>query len=187
MELFDSRVRKYYHARLMSGPAAVHRIEDPFAFARAGGLQSGQVVMADMPRLQDRLAGNAGKVDYVVRGGLDQLQRPQLLLEIAGTAALRCDRCLAPLDFALRLRSRVLLMTPGTIPPDDDDPETPEWIETEAGPGLDLQELVEDEIVLGMPLSVRHDRGNCVSDDEAGKENGRESPFSKLATLLKQR
>ncbi len=166
----------------MSGPAAVHRIEDPFAFARAAGLHSGQAALAGMPRLQDRLAGNDSTVDYVVRGKLDQRQRPLLELEITGNPSLRCGRCLAPLDFALQLKSSVLLVEPGAVMQEDDDPDSPEWIE--AGPELDVLELIEDEILLSLPLSVRHEQGKCSDGGEMSRTSGRDNPFSKLATLL---
>ncbi|MBX9904831.1 MAG: YceD family protein [Burkholderiales bacterium] len=166
----------------MSGPAAVHRIEDPFAFARAAGLHSGQVALAAMPRLQDRLAGDTGTVAFVVRGKVDQRQRPLLELEITGNPSLRCGRCLGPLDFALQLQSRVLLVEHGAVMQEDDDPESPEWIE--AGPDLDVLELVEDEILLSLPLSVRHDEGKCSDGDGPGWTGERDNPFAKLATLL---
>lgn len=179
---FDSRSRKYYHAPLMSGPAAVHRIEDPIAFARAAGQYSGQAALAAMPRLQDRFASDAGTVAYVVRGKVDQRQRPLLELDITGNPSLRCGRCLAALDFPLQLQSRVLLVEPGAVMQEDDDPESPEWIE--AGPELDLLGLVEDEILLSLPLSVRHGEGKCSDGGEPGQTSGRDKPFAKLATLL---
>jgi uncharacterized protein len=95
---------------------------------------------------------------------------------------LRCGRCLAPLDFALQLQSSVLLVPPGTVVQEDDDPESPEWIE--AGPELDVLELVEDEILLSLPLSVRHEEGKCSDGDEQGQASRRDNPFAKLATLL---
>lgn len=179
---FDRESRKYYHAPLMSGPAAVHRIEDPFAFARAAGLHSGQVALAAMPRLQDRLASDAGTVTYAVRGKVDQRQRPLLELEITGNPGLRCSRCLAALDFPLQLQSSVLLMQPGAVVQEDDDPESPEWIE--AGPELNVLELIEDEILLSLPLAVRHDEGKCSEGDEIGRSSGRDNPFARLAALL---
>lgn len=183
MNVFDSRCRKYYHAPLMSGPDAVHRLEDPLAFARAGGSRSGRLAMAALPRLQDRLAGTDGMVSYTLRGSLDQRQRPLLELEIAGVPQMRCDRCLARLDFPLKLASRVLLAEPGAgLPEDADDPETPEWIE--AGQELDLQELVEDEILLGLPYSVRHGDGKCGDWACERGSGGKISPFSALASLL---
>jgi uncharacterized protein len=166
----------------MSGSAAVHRLEDPFAFARVGGLHNGQIAVAALARLQDRLAGNEGTVSYEVRGGLDSRDRPLLTLSIAGALRMQCGRCLARLDFPLQLESRVLLTQAGAAPQHDDDPEAPEWVE--AGQELDLLELVEDEILLGLPYSVRHESGPC--GDQAGNEGGRKrnSPFSGLAGLL---
>ena len=165
----------------MSGPAAAHRIEDPYAFARASSRQDGEIAIASMRRLTDRLIGSAGNVRYVVQGAHDQQQRPMLELQVSGTLQLQCDRCLKALEYPLELKSRVLLAQPGTAVQDDGDPETPEWIE--AGRDLDLKELVEDEILLGLPLSVRHDRKDCgnLGTERDGKSN---SPFSKLSALL---
>jgi len=183
MNVFDSRCRKYYHAPLMSGPDAVHRLEDPLAFARAGGSRSGRIAIAAMLRFQDRLAGSDGTVSYTLRGSMDQRQRPLLELVIAGVPHMRCDHCLEQLDYPLKLASRVLLAEPGAVLPEDaDDPEMPEWIE--AGQELDLQELVEDEIVLGLPYSVRHGDGKCSGRTGERASGGKVSPFSALASLL---
>lgn len=167
----------------MPGPAVVHCIEDPFAFARSAGRHEGRIPVAALARVQDRLAGNAGTVTFVVRGGCDEQDRPLLDLEIAGSIRLPCDRCLAEFEFPLAFRTRVLLAHPGGMPESDDDPEAPEWVE--AGHDLDVQELVEDEIVLGLPLSVRHAQGKC-SDEAADSKWSRAvvSPFSKLSDLL---
>jgi uncharacterized protein len=163
----------------MSGPD-VHCLEDPFAFAQSGGVRSGQISIAAMRRLHDRLASDAGTVSYQVRGALDQRQRLLLELEVTGKPGLCCDRCLAPMDFALNLQSRVLLAKPGAIPAEDDDPESPAW--TEAGQELDLLAVVEDEILRGLPLSVRHSEGNCNSG--VGRMTQRDAPFAGLAALL---
>lgn len=167
----------------MSGPAAPHVLDDPFGFARAAGQQHGQLAVSAMPRLQDQLAEDTGEVQYSVRGGLDQLDRPRLELEVTGALKLLCAQCAKPLDYALVLRTRVLMAQPGVVPVNDEDPDSPEWIE--AGQEVNLQELVEDEILLGLPLSVRHAQGNCSSEGQEilGKKAA-DSPFARLATLL---
>ena len=187
MSIFDSEGWKYYHAPFMSVPAAVHRIEDPFGFARAAEQCSGQLALAVLPRLQDRLSGgNDGVVSYVVHGRLDERGRPLLQLKIAAGLHLRCDRCLKPMEYSLALNSRVLLSRPGESPQDDVDPEGPEWIE--AGQELDLMELIEDEILLGLPLAVRHEQGNCSPANYGANESGaKDAPFAKLAMLLEPR
>ena len=167
----------------MSGPAAAHVLDDPFGFARAAGQVKGHLAVSEMSRLQDQLAGNSGEVGYSIRGGLDALDRPQLELEVTGVLMLLCAHCVKPLDYTLDLRSRVLMAHTGAVPQDDDDPETPEWIE--AGPELDLQALVEDEILLGLPFSVRHAPGLCGGGkQESSGEKAADSPFARLATLL---
>ncbi len=167
----------------MSGPAATHVLDDPFGFARAAGQVHGQLAVSAMSRLQDQLASNAGDVKYSVRGGVDPLDRPQLELEVTGALKLLCAHCVKPLEYALALRTRMLMSQPGAVPLDDEDPVAPEWIE--AGQELNLQELVEDEILLGLPLSVRHAQGLCSSESqEAFGKKAADSPFARLATLL---
>lgn len=167
----------------MPGPAADHCIEDPFAFAVSAGLHEGRIPVAMLVRLRDRLAGQTGSVDFVLRGGHDDREQPLLELEITGNLCLRCDRCLDILDFPLSLHTRVLLAHTGAIPESEDDPDALEWIE--ANGELDVWELVEDELVLGLPLSVRHAQGECANEVAGAQQTGTaKSPFSKLADLL---
>lgn len=167
----------------MSGPVAAHVLEDPAGFARAGGQREGELAIASFSRLQDSLADTAGHVGYTLRGGQDSRQRPMLELEVAGSLSLHCALCTEPLVYRLALSSRVLIAQPGEVPADDDDPESPEWIE--AGPVLDLAALVEDEILLGLPLSVRHEQGGCgVTRADGTGAKTRDSPFAGLAGLL---
>lgn len=162
---------------------AVHRLEDPFAFARSSSVLRGQLAIADMPRLLDRVADRSGTVAYEIRGRVDRRQRPLLELEIDGTAQMRCDRCLDRLEFPLKLASKVLLLHPGTEQPEDaDDPEAPEWMEV--AQTLDLREFVEDEILLGLPYSVRHGDGKCIERLGGRGMGDKTSPFSVLASLI---
>ncbi len=106
-----------------------------------------------------------------------------LELEVSGTLSLACALCTEPMDYRLELSARVLIAQPGEVPADDEDPDSPEWIE--AGPVLDLAALVEDEILLGLPLSVRHEQGRCDSTLAGGPgAKAKDSPFAGLAQLL---
>lgn len=165
----------------MSGPVAALRLDDPFAFANAAGEQSGAVAISGLQRLRDRLSADTGQLAYRVCGGKDARERPLLKFEIAGTLRVRCDHCLEALDYRLSLRSAVLLAHPGHLPEEDADPETPEWIE--AGRELDLQELLEDEILLGMPFSIRHEQGCVSAKARSGMGSAENSPFASLAAL----
>lgn len=140
--------------------------------------------MAALGRVHDRLAGTAGTVTYVVRGDRDLRERPLLHVEISGSLQMQCGLCLATFEYPLQLRSTVLLAQPGAVPEGDDDPESPEWVE--AGPELDVLALVEDEILLGLPVSVRHAQEGCDSGTMAAAGRHAVDPrFAKLAGLLK--
>jgi uncharacterized protein len=165
----------------MSGPAAAHVLEDPFEFARSAGTRSGSVALADLPRLQDVLLGNGGVLAYVVSGGLDARNRPQLRLRITASLSLPCALCLAAVRHELRLDSSLLLMQAGADAGEDDDPESPEWIE--AGRDLDLLQLLEDEILLGLPMSVRHADGACEDAGGAAVAAAARKPFAVLSGL----
>lgn len=166
----------------MSWVFAVHSLKDPFAFARSAGEQRGEIAVALLTRLQDRLVGSTGFVSYAVRGGRDRRERLVLELEIHGSLQLQCGWCVAPMDYPLQIRGSVLLAEPGQAPQEDNDPVDPEWIE--AGHELNLMELIEDEILLGLPVSVRHARTDCQTGNlgQPGTHTAG-SPFARLAGL----
>jgi uncharacterized protein len=172
----------------MSGRDAAQFLEDPIDFANRGGRVEGRLDIRSMERLQDLLLDTGGVLSYRLTSRLDSLRRPRLKVAVSGSVALRCDRCLERMDFPVGLESEVLLVAPGMEPADDDDPDSPEWVE--AGTELDIKELIEDEVVLGLPMVARHPGEHCGSAKEAaGSRNtapkpGMRQPFARLGELL---
>jgi uncharacterized protein len=83
----------------------------------------------------------------------------------------------------LEVRSMLLLVAPGApLEEDMDDPEAPDVME--AIPELDVAGLVEDEVLLSLPLAPRHPEGACEryagADDAAARPR---SAFSRLVAL----
>jgi uncharacterized protein len=51
---------------------------------------------------------------------------------------------------------------------------------------MDVLSLIEDEIILGLPVSPRHEQGECTPGGrEEGKTTREASPFAALAALKK--
>ena len=48
---------------------------------------------------------------------------------------------------------------------------------------LDLRDLIEEEIVLSLPMAPRHPEDACSAQAEASAVGGSDSPFSALAGL----
>lgn len=153
---------------------------DGFGFAETGGVCSGGWPIADLPRLQDLLRGNAGSVDFAVSGIHDALGRPALKVRVAGVLELTCQRCLEALAYRVESESTlVLARREAEIEADPVDAEGPDRIL--GGREMPVRDLIEDELLLAVPLAPRHQ--DCSERPEAGAEKGR-SPFAGLRGLL---
>ena len=175
---FDRERRKIYHARLMYARPFI----DSLDFARNGQKINGEVQIVELPRLLDVLENSQGALSYAVRGGLDKLGNPLLDFSITGNCRLRCQRCLNSLDYAIQLDSRLLLRDQAGLDELDNDENEFDSILAEAH--LDVLDLLEEEILLSLPIAPRHELGACqVADGDAGAYNKEPQPFAVLAKL----
>ncbi len=154
-------------------------LADPFKFARDARVLRGEVAVAGMGRLVDQLFDESGAVAWELVGEVGEDRKPRLLLTASGTLKLRCQRCLDGMEWPLALASRLLIVPVGQEIPDDE-LEDDEQDAVEAGADFDVLALVEDEILLALPIAPRHD--DCeVPRPEGGGE--KKSPFAVLAGL----
>lgn len=153
---------------------------------------------AALPRLAAGLTAAEGQVDATIT--FDRLGATPVLDVSARTRAeLVCQRCLQPLKVELTGESRVglveTLAQADALPADVE----PVWID---GRKVDLGELVEEELLLALPLVPMHERGDpaCRAidaiaatehgvppDDDGGADEVVQRPFAELAELLKRR
>jgi DUF177 domain-containing protein len=158
-------------------------VVDAWEFARLGQTAEGSLQVADCRRLLPLLSSGDAQAHYVVRGSVDEHGRAMLDLAVDASVELVCQRCLQPFRLPLAARNRLRLI--------DADPEWSleeadraghEADEVVADAALDLRELVEDELLLALPLSPRHETCKFAG---SGNEARRESPFGVLARLRK--
>ena len=164
----------------MSAAAVIDSIE----FARAEQSVVGSLPVASLTRLEDVLFDKEGTVSYEIRGGRSARNRPQLELRITGRLHLLCQRCLGLLDHAVNVTNILLLVAPGAQTDDEvDDPDAPDVIE--GNPELDVAGVIEDELLLSLPLAPRHPEGACASriGHAVGDEARLQTAFAKLAGL----
>lgn len=175
--IFDTKSRRYYHPGPMSGQAPI----DALKFAREGDRLEGEISLTDMPRLQDIVASTAGSIRYRVQGATDSRRRLVIDVSVEGGLALLCQRCLDPIEYPLQRTSRFVLVSEEGEMPDvaEEDPDT-ETMPSEAL--ADFEDVVEQEVLLGLPIAPVHAEGECGSElKEANKD--RPSPFAILETL----
>jgi uncharacterized protein len=167
----------------MSAPGLIDTLE----FAHSAQELSASVPVAALQRLEDILYDSAGSLEYTIRGRQDARRRPLLEIRIGGSLNLQCQRCLGKLELPVQFENTLLVVPPGTpVDPELDDPEAPDTIE--ANPELDVAALIEDEVLLSLPLAPRHPEGTCASRFEKQSDDaGPRSAFDQLAALKRPR
>lgn len=145
-----------YHCGLMSARPTF----DSLRFARDGEGLSGQFRLDELPRLADVMLSAEGVVNYRLRGEM-QAGRPALRLVVETSVMLRCQLCLEPYLQAMRIDQ--------VFPVARNEAQLELWERSDplldalvADPELDVLTLVEDEILLSLPVAPRHAEGGCV-------------------------
>ncbi len=159
---------------------------DSVDFARNGREISGEVPLAELPRLQDMLEDPHGILSYTLQGGVDTQGTRYLDVCVVGQCQLRCQRCLGRLDYPIRLETRLLLRDQASLDAlhaNVTGVEEEEFDSILADTHLNVIDLLEEEILLGLPIAPKHELGSCEAADgeNAGKEA--ETPFAVLAKL----
>ncbi len=153
---------------------------DGLEFARTGARLQGAWPVANFPRLRDALHADAGALDYEVQGVPQEQGRPALRLRLAGVLQLTCQRCLGALEFPLRIEVSLLLAaTQAEIDAEPLEAGGAERIV--AGREMPVHDLIEDELLLAIPIAPRHERCAGGAAEGAGE---RQSPFAGLRGLL---
>ena len=143
---------------------------DPFEFCRNGGSLKGNASLSELNRLSAVCADQAG----------------ELSLEVSGTVNLMCQRCLSPLVFDVDSETTVLVAK--TEEQADEMEETlgnEDSVEVIVADGkINVLDLIEDEALLSLPLSSKHEV--CPDSSMGELKNNIQSPFSVLGKLKKK-
>ena len=154
---------------------------DSLDFARRGGEISGEVPMAELPRMADLLSDFEGKISYVLLGLFGKDNKPRLALTLNGMCNLRCQRCLNTLVYPIELVSNLRLVTEGEL--DSTDIEDDEVDSIPAEKRLDVLALLEEELLLSLPIAQMHALDECQIAVESLQRSA--NPFAVLAGLKK--
>jgi uncharacterized protein len=153
---------------------------DGLEFARTGGRLQGDWPLADFPRLRDALHASAGSLRYDLHGVPEEQGRPALKLRLEGKLQLICQRCLGGLEFPFRIDVSLLLAaTQAEIDAEPVEAEGPERIV--AGREMPVHDLIEDELLLAIPIAPRHE--HCA-ERPAQAAGATHAPFAGLRGLM---
>jgi uncharacterized protein len=150
-------------------------------FAGNGREISGEVPVAELPRLQEVLESPLGILSYTVRGGVDRQGSRFLDVSVTGRGQVRCQRCLEVMDYPVQLDTRLLLRDQASLDALEDEEE--EFDSILADVNLDVLNLLEDEILLSLPFAPKHEPGACQAAGSKNMHAEERNPFAALAKL----
>jgi len=165
---------------------------DPYRLANKGESLSGDIAVASMARLSQTLMQKDASVSVNLVFGYGEQRRLTVNGKVNTDLELKCQRCLGPMPWPLQLEFTLVLVKAGNqgeIPP-----EYEQYIMD--ADKIRLYEMIEDEILLSMPLVAKHATEDCPAAEylqtgatgkQAEQENDsvteRDNPFEVLKNL----
>ena len=171
-----------------AGSSAGNRI-DASLCAYAGTTIERRYSLSDLPRLQEAGACEGSVVDVVF--GFSQFEgRVAIDGTLDGHVALKCQRCLKPVNVPLHDTFKIIV-----VRDEAELDQEPGGYEAVLGDParLDLLTLVEDQVLLALPLVPRHDVEQCPGElagqvqPAAVAEVETQRPFGDLRDLMRKR
>lgn len=161
---------------------------DIFELARTHGVIEGSLPLGQANRLRPELRDDAGALVFRIIGAIDPRGRPCASLRLRGELPLTCDRCARELKFAIDhevdfyfvREASELEALPVTV---EDEPEA-----LLGSTHFDVEDLVEEEAILCLPVSPRH--ATCPESDRSSPAAARptqRNPFATLPKLLREK
>ncbi len=149
----------------MSQPSA--EVVHAYRMARDGASCQGEIPLSRMPRLSPLLYSDRGAARFEFDFQLDSQSRPLVTGRVKASLELLCQRCLEPmmLDLDLEIRLGIVRSDEEAVAlPKEHEPLT---LKTDT---VSLAELVEDELILGLPAAPLHPAGSCRPPLETSTE-----------------
>ena len=157
---------------------------DSLDFASNRRKIGGEVPVTELPRLQDFLENQQGILGYSIRGGVDVQGNNFLDVSVTGRCQVRCQRCLETMDYPVQLDTRLLLRDQASLDAEEMHPDEEEEFDSIlADAHLDVLGLLEDEILLSLPIAPRHEQGACQAAGGESRHGEERHPFAALAKL----
>jgi uncharacterized protein len=136
----------------------------------------------DLERLRDLVATGEGELNYRVSALLDSKRRKVVSCIIEGFVFLRCQSTMDVFRHPVSVEERLVLVDDEShLPPFEEESEEEDYVVAE-GP-LDARDLVEDAVILGLPMIPRKPGLEAAPAKPAPPEVEKESPFAALRAL----
>lgn len=157
----------------------------PFSLADSGQALDGEFPLARMPRLIEQLNDSGGTVKVSVQFGCDSQNIPFIRGEIRADLAMTCQRCMESVQVPVEVDVSLALLRSAAEMNELPAQYEPLVVDTIR---LSLLTVVEDELLLALPIVALHDTAECFAGERDSTEDGQDqvtNPFAVLAGLKK--
>ncbi len=161
---------------------------DPLLFAKRGRQFAGTIPVHDLPRIMELAPNSVSEFHVSMTFSMSSLQFPMVKGTIEGEIVQLCQRCMNDASIPIHSQFLLILVTPESV---DKASEEGHEIFEYTGQSVTTATLIEDEIILSMPIVAKHaDIGECDSTvkelmhefDEVPADE-KNNPFAKLKDL----
>lgn len=157
------------------------KIINPGKLAEKQAQLKGALLLADMPRLKHLLTNDAGEVSVNMDFSVDASHLICMHLIADAVLTLECQRCLESFTYPLAIN---ILLSPVKTEAEAVKMQRYEPLIMEEDT-IVLQGIVEDEILLNLPIIPKHTQNQCPVVLSEPIVNEVESPFKELLSTFK--
>lgn len=161
-------------------------------FARNGSIVA-SLPLRRLPRFAEHLLDQDGQVAVALHFGHDADARPLLSGKVHAEVQLRCQRCMEPLVLTLDCELSLLVVeSEAELKALPDEDTALDALVMDPEQGLDVLAVIEDELLLSLPLVPMHPARDCSEvlnsfrreqEREQEETKVRNNPFAVLASL----
>ena len=153
-------------------PILINNLE----FAQKNLEISGDLNPKDCVRLLESISQsdhNFSSIKYTLRGSAKKMHLPSLRLQVESKLPVLCQRCLETMQIDLNLEFEYLISE--NNPSETEEGDEIDWLELSQH--MNLTELIEDELLIAMPIAPLHE-ANCIKSTMQSGE--KPNPFAVL-------
>jgi uncharacterized protein len=141
----------------------------------------GVLAIREMRRLKDLVSDSRGEISIKIDFSYDANHAIVIALEVTTTLVLQCQRCMENFNYPIHINN--------LLSPVKNDAEAAKMQRYEPllveGDFIVLPEVVEDEILLNLPLVAKHTQNTCPVVLSPPDENKIHNPFKMLLSQFK--
>lgn len=145
---------------------------------------TGQIALSQLDRLRDILLDNSGDVQVALRFGKDEEGIRFISGSLQSVLSLQCQRCLQPVAYTVESALSLGIVFSEEAAKNLPGYYDPLLLDT---PELEVWQMVEEELILSLPIAARHPEGECRIDmncaEPVSEQPRRPNPFQVLAKL----